>query len=150
MSVRWWHQNLKMNLISVGNLSIIYWWVDTSYETHIDMKGHISMMMSLGVEAATSFSRGQMLNTNNPIECKLVRIDDDILSMMWGKYITKTRDILCLRIPCTMILSPLFCWPLMTSHQVVIVSSIFAIGTYFITKDLIEHGEVELIYTPID
>ena len=49
---------LHMKLVlSVDNLTTIRWWVDVSYGTHSDCKGHTGMMMSLGKGAAMNMSR---------------------------------------------------------------------------------------------
>jgi hypothetical protein len=47
--------------------------------------------MSLRQGAAMSFSRGQKLNVRSSIECKLVRIDDAIPQMMWGKHFIEAQ-----------------------------------------------------------
>ena len=48
-------------------------------------------LMSLRRGAAMSFSRGQKLNVRSSIECKLVRIDDAIPQMMWGKHFIEAQ-----------------------------------------------------------
>ena len=35
-------------ILEIDNLNIIKWWVDISYATHPDCKGHTGAMMSLG------------------------------------------------------------------------------------------------------
>ena len=39
------------------NLTTNRWWVDVSYATHIDCKGHTGMMTSLGKGTAMSMSQ---------------------------------------------------------------------------------------------
>ena len=48
-------------------------------------------LMSLRQGAAMSFSRGQKLNVRSSTECKLVRIDDAIPQMMWGKHFIEAQ-----------------------------------------------------------
>ena len=50
-------------VLPVENLNTIRWWVDTSYGTHSDYKGHTDMMMPLDKGAAMRISCGQKLNT---------------------------------------------------------------------------------------
>ena len=70
-------------VLSVDNLPTIKWWVDASYSTHSDCKGHIGMMMSLGKGAAMSMSWGQKLNTKSSTESELVGINDALPQILW-------------------------------------------------------------------
>ena len=52
-----------MNLtISVHSLSNVKWWVDVSYNTHDDCKGHIGAIMNLGEGAVISIYNKQKLD----------------------------------------------------------------------------------------
>jgi hypothetical protein len=57
-------------------LSIIKWWVDTSYATHGDCRGHTGAMMSLGRGSVIGMLKKQKLNTKSSTECDLVGVDD--------------------------------------------------------------------------
>ena len=57
-------KHLKLTL-SVDNLSIVKWWIDASYLTHDDCRGHTGAMMSLGKGAIISFLKKQKLNMKN-------------------------------------------------------------------------------------
>ena len=46
---------MKLTLV-VNNLHTLRWWVDASYGTHSNLKGHTGMMMNLGKGAAMSLS----------------------------------------------------------------------------------------------
>ena len=82
----------NMNLtLTVENMNTVSWWVDASYGVQMDCKGHTGMMMSLGKEAAMSFSRGQKLNVKSSTEAELVVVDDAIPQMMWGKYFIEAQ-----------------------------------------------------------
>ena len=48
---------MELTLV-VDNFHTLRWWVNALYRTHIDLKGHTGMMMSLGEGAAMSFSWG--------------------------------------------------------------------------------------------
>ena len=61
--------------VSVDNMNTIHWWVDASYSTHWDCKGHTGMMMSLGKGSLRSFSRKQKLNARSSTEAELIGID---------------------------------------------------------------------------
>ncbi len=81
---------MKLTLV-VNNLHTLRWWVDASYGTHSDLKGHTGMMMSLGEGATMSFSRGQKLNARSSTIAELIGIDDTIPDIIWGKYFTKRQ-----------------------------------------------------------
>ena len=78
-------------VLSVDNLTPFKWWVDASYGTHSDCKGHTGMMMSLGKGAAMSMSQGQKLNTKSSTESELVRIDYALPQILWGKYFIEAQ-----------------------------------------------------------
>ena len=78
-------KHLKLRL-SVDSMSTIDWWVDASYNTHDDCKGHTGMMMSLGRGAPISSSRKQKLNVRSFCEGELVGIDDALPTILWTRY----------------------------------------------------------------
>ena len=49
------------------------------------------MMMSLGKGATMSMSRGQKLDTKSSTESELVRIDDALPQILWGKYFIEAQ-----------------------------------------------------------
>ena len=56
----------KMTLtITANNISIIKWYVDTSFAVHPDFKSHTGAVMKMGKGAVQSFSRKQKLNTRS-------------------------------------------------------------------------------------
>jgi hypothetical protein len=73
---------MKLTL-SVGNLEVIKWWVDASYNVHEDCRGQTGLMMSLGKGAVMSFSRKQKLNVRSSAEGELVGIDEALLWILW-------------------------------------------------------------------
>ena len=62
--------------LSVDNLQTLKWWVDASYDVHLDIRSHTGMVMPLGLGAAMSGSWLQKLNTWSSTEAELVGIDD--------------------------------------------------------------------------
>ena len=55
---------MLMNLVLViVDMETIHWYVDASYGTHSDCKGHTGMMMTLGSGAAMSMPKAHKLNT---------------------------------------------------------------------------------------
>jgi hypothetical protein len=63
-------------ILRADSLSIIKWWVDASYTTYGDFRGHTGAMMSLGRGSISGMSKKQKLNTKSSTECELVGVDD--------------------------------------------------------------------------
>ena len=72
-------------------MNTIRWWVDASFGTHWDSKGHTGAMMSFGKGAAMSLSKKQKLNARSSTESELIGIDDAIPSIMWLLYFIKAQ-----------------------------------------------------------
>jgi hypothetical protein len=73
-------------ILRANSLSIIKWWVDASYATHGDCRGHTGAMMSLGWGSIIGMSKKQKLNTKSSTECELVGVDDASPQMLWTRY----------------------------------------------------------------
>jgi hypothetical protein len=73
-------------ILKADSLSIIKWWVDASYATHGDCRGHTGATMSLGRGSVIGISRKQKLNTKSSTECELVGVDDASPQMLWTRY----------------------------------------------------------------
>jgi hypothetical protein len=72
--------------LSLDNLGIVRWYVDASFATHADCKGHTGAMMTLGEEAAVSFSRKQQTNARSSTEGELIGVYDVLPSILHAKY----------------------------------------------------------------
>lgn len=67
----------KMKLrLSMDNLEVIKWWVDASYNAHIDCKRQRGAMLTLGEGSMISKSSKEKLNMRRSVEGELVGIDD--------------------------------------------------------------------------
>jgi hypothetical protein len=73
-------------ILRANSLSIIKWWVDASYATHGDCRGHTGAMISLGRGSIIGMSKKQKLNTKSSTECELVGVDDASPQMLWTRY----------------------------------------------------------------
>jgi hypothetical protein len=73
-------------ILKADSLIIIKWWVDASYATHGDCRGHTGATMSLGRGSVIGMSRKQKLNTKSSTECELVGVDDASPQMLWTRY----------------------------------------------------------------
>jgi hypothetical protein len=136
---------LKLTLSVADGLFIIKWWVDASFGVHWDSKGHTGMMMSLGKGAVMSFSRKQKLNTRSSTEAELVGIDDAIGEIMWGLFFMQAqgydvaRNILLQDNKSTILLATNGRWS--SSKRTKHINN-----RYFLVKDKIDRGELEVEY----
>ena len=75
---------MKLNR-TMQSMSMIHWWVDDSYNTNTDCRGHVGAMMSPGHGEVKSLSKKQKLNMRSSTYGKLVGTDDTMGSILWGK-----------------------------------------------------------------
>jgi hypothetical protein len=79
--------NIHLSLILRANsLNVIKWWVDASFGTHDNCRGHTGATMSLGGGSIIGMSKKQKINTRSSTESELVGADDAIPQMMWTGY----------------------------------------------------------------
>jgi len=139
---------LKLTL-RVDSMNTISWWVDASYGAHMDLKGHTGMVMSLGRGACMSSSKGQKLNVRSSTEGELVGIDDVMPKMMWGKYFIEAQGYtvehnICYQDNKSTIL-------LATNGRQSASSRCKHIRhRYFLVKDRVESGDLEIRHAPTE
>jgi hypothetical protein len=73
-------------ILRAESLNVIKWWVDASFATHENCRGHTGATMSLGKGSVIGLSKKQKINTHSSTESELVGADDDIPQMMWTRY----------------------------------------------------------------
>jgi hypothetical protein len=78
-------------ILRADSISIIKWWVDASYATHGDCRGHTGATMSLGRGSIIGMSKKQKLNTKSSTECELVGVDDASPQMLWTRYFVEAQ-----------------------------------------------------------
>ena len=78
-------------ILRADNLNVLKWWVDASFATHPDMKGHTGATMSMGRGSTISMSKKQKLNVRSSTEGEIVGVDDAAGQMMWSKYFLEAQ-----------------------------------------------------------
>jgi hypothetical protein len=63
-------------IMKADGLKIVAWWVDASFTTHKECRGHTGGMMSLGRGSIIGISKKQKINTRSSTEADLVGVDD--------------------------------------------------------------------------
>jgi histone deacetylase 1/2 len=85
--LRYLNGTIDMGLcLSVENMGLVRWYVDASYATHDDCKGHTGAMMTLGQGAAISMSRKQKTNARSSTEAELIGVYDALPSILHTRY----------------------------------------------------------------
>ena len=57
-------------------LSVIKWWVDASFDAHLDCKGHTGAMMFMGSGLIMEISRKKKIKRRSLTEAEIVRADN--------------------------------------------------------------------------
>jgi hypothetical protein len=78
-------------ILRTDRLNIIKWWVDASFATHDDCRGHTGSTMSLGKGSIMGMSKKQKSNTRSSTECELVGTDDAMLQVMRTRYFIEAQ-----------------------------------------------------------
>jgi hypothetical protein len=127
----------------------VNWWVDASFATHPDMRGHTGAMMSLGKGAAYASSTRQKLNTRSSTESELVGVYDILPQIIWtqsfleGQGYTVTPSTLYQDNKSTMLLE--------TNGQASSSKRTRHINIrYFYVHDRVKSNDVNIKYCPTD
>ena len=81
---------MKLTL-SVYNMSIVNWFVDASHMTHMDCKGHVGGVMTLGKGAVISFSAKIKSNTKISTKMEIHGVDHVFNTALWRNYFLETQ-----------------------------------------------------------
>jgi len=140
----------KSMVLTLGadNLSVVKWYVDSSFAVHPDFKSHTGATMTLGRGAIQSMSRKQKLNTRSSTEAELVGCDDAITMLLWTELFMaeqgyNTTNLLYHDNKSTILLA--------NNRQSSAGKRSRAINVrFFFLTDQVEKGLVKIVYCPTD
>ena len=69
--------------LEAKNMSVIHWWIDTSFAVHADYKSHTGACLSFGCRCLVNISSKQKINTQSLTEAELVAINDAMALVLW-------------------------------------------------------------------
>ena len=78
-------------MLTTDKLSVVKWWLDTSYAAYNDICGHTGATMSMVNGSVLSVSKKQNLNTRISTKNKLIGEDDALPQMLWTKYYIRAK-----------------------------------------------------------
>jgi hypothetical protein len=73
-------------ILSADGTNIVKWWVDGSFATHIDMKGHTGGGITLGRGFSFVTSTKKKLNTRSSTETEIFSVYDCMPIICWTRY----------------------------------------------------------------
>jgi hypothetical protein len=78
-------------ILKAESLSIVKWWVDTSYATRGDERGHTGATTSMGEGSITGISEKQKINTRSSTESERVTVNEVAPQMLWTRYFIESQ-----------------------------------------------------------
>ena len=78
-------------ILGTDGLECMRTYVDASYATHMDMKGHTGGLISIGKEAIHTKYSNQKIHTNISTESEVVGVSDYIPLNLWLMRILKEQ-----------------------------------------------------------
>jgi hypothetical protein len=78
-------------ILRADSLTIVKWWVDASFATHGDCRGHTGETMSMGRGSMSSMSKNQKINTRSSTEAELIGADNAMPQIIWTKYFIEAQ-----------------------------------------------------------
>ena len=71
-------------VLTINSMHTIHWYMNESYGTHSDHKGHTGMMMIMGFGDLMIMSSGHKINVKISTKAELVGLDDALADILWG------------------------------------------------------------------
>ena len=72
-------------------MSIIKWWIDVSYATHDNCKGHRGAIMSLGKGAVISASNKHKTQGRSSTDNELIGVHYTLPQVLWKRYFIEAQ-----------------------------------------------------------
>ena len=75
------------------NTGVLHWYVDASFATHQDMRGHTGGALTLGIGYPTVTSTKAKCNTRSSTIYELVAVDEMLAQILWTRLFMKSQGI---------------------------------------------------------
>ena len=78
-------------VLGAKSTGVLHWYVDASYATHQDMKGHTGGASTLGIGCPMVTSTKAKCNTRSSTISELVAVDDMMAQILWTRLFMKSQ-----------------------------------------------------------
>ena len=80
-------------ILSANNSDNLYWYADSAFGVHADIKSHNGAGLTLGLGFATSISTGQKLTVSSSTYTELVTVSDILPMVQWIRLFLLTQEV---------------------------------------------------------
>jgi len=80
-------------VLGAKNTGVLHWYVDASFATHQDMRGHTGGALTLGIGYPTVTSTKAKCNTRSSTISELVAVDEMLAQILWTRLFMKSQGI---------------------------------------------------------
>ena len=76
-------------MLGATKTGVLHWYVDASFATHQDMRGHTGGALTMGIGCPTVQSTKAKCNTRSSTISKLVAVDEMLAQILWTRLFMK-------------------------------------------------------------
>jgi hypothetical protein len=80
-------------ILGAKNTGVLHWYVDASFATHHDMRGHTGGALTMGIGCPTVKSTKAKCNTRSSTISELVAVDEMMAQILWTRLFMKAQGI---------------------------------------------------------
>ena len=80
-------------VLGASNTGVLHWYVDASFATHHDMRGHTGGALTMGIGCPTVQSTKAKCNTRSSTISELVAVDEMLAQILWTRLFMKEQGI---------------------------------------------------------
>ena len=80
-------------ILGANNTGVLHWYVDASFATHHDMRGHTGGALTMGRGCPTVQSTKAKCNTRSSTISELVAVDEMMAQILWTRLFMKAQGI---------------------------------------------------------
>ena len=80
-------------VLGAKNTGVLHWYVDASFATHPDMKGHTGGALTMGIGCPTVQSTKAKCTTRSSTTSELVAVDEMMAQILWTRLFVKAQGI---------------------------------------------------------
>jgi Reverse transcriptase (RNA-dependent DNA polymerase) len=141
-------RDMKLTLKAGKNIDVVTGYIDASFGVHDDLKGHGGCVILVGDAPVYVKSSASKLNTKSSTEEELCRMHDDSAMVLYAKHFME--EVYCKQERAVIKQDNMSSMDLIYEGRSKALSTKHIDRRYFYVKDLIERGEVRVVYCRTD